>query len=317
MQVHSRHESPSPLHLRIISHNIRYATANPFRGEEPWPSRLPLLISQLYHITSASASVPTIICLQEVLHNQLTDILTNLNSSLPSALHWTSIGAHRDDGDQAGEASPVIYQPSIFTLISSTTTWLSPTPTVPSKGWDAASIRILTHGIFQHIPSGEKLVFMSTHLDDQGSVSRLHAAEMIITIVSEYTTAQRLPVVLAGDFNSEITQEAYKRLAKDDSGVSDVRDFVSGEKVYGEENTYTGFGYEGESEKRIDFIFVNDSVQRAEGSGSSQHTTGAENAGKKLWKVNGYAVMPNKFKDIGVFISDHRAVVADLELQGV
>ncbi|KAK6358240.1 hypothetical protein TWF730_007590 [Orbilia blumenaviensis] len=303
----------TPLPLRVITHNIRYATSSPFRGEEPWPNRLPLLISQLHHLTSATPSIPTIICLQEVLHSQLTDILSTLNSNLPDNLHWASIGVHRDDGHFAGEASPVLYQPVTFTPQTNNTTWLSPTPGKPSKGWDAASIRIITHGIFQHLPSRRQLVFMSTHLDDQGSQSRFHAAEMIINIASEYQK-QGLPVILAGDFNSEVTDEAYKRLAEDDSGVTDVINHVGKAGVYGEQNTYTGFGYEGESEKRIDFIFVNDSVVGKTIEQDSQ-SQGESVAKEKDWKVNGYAVMPNKFKDIGVFVSDHRAVVADLELQ--
>ncbi|KAF3079928.1 hypothetical protein TWF102_002536 [Orbilia oligospora] len=118
---------------------------------------------------------------------------------------------------------------------------------------------------------------------------------MIINIVSEYVK-QGLPVVLAGDFNSEVTQEAYKRLAEEDSGVVDVKNYVGWAETYGERNTYTGFGYEGESEK-------------------GENSEGETSVAKKDWKVTGYAVMPNKFKDIGVFVSDHRAVVADLELQ--
>ncbi|KAF3195784.1 hypothetical protein TWF225_000164 [Orbilia oligospora] len=305
--------SPSPpLPLRIISHNIRYATTSPFRGEEPWPTRLPLLISQLHHLTSATPSIPSIICLQEVLHSQLTDIITTLNSNLPPKLHWASIGLHRDDGHLSGEASPVLYQPTIFHPQTNNTTWLSPTPDKPSKGWDAACIRIITHGIFKHLPTDREIVFMSTHLDDRGSKSRFHAAEMIINIVSEYVK-QGLPVVLAGDFNSEVTQEAYKRLAEEDSGVVDVKNYVGWAETYGERHTYTGFGYEGESEKVIDFIFLNGSVSRQVQQG--ENSEGETSVAKKDWKVTGYVVMPNKFKDIGVFVSDHRAVVADLELQ--
>ncbi|KAF3183419.1 hypothetical protein TWF751_004195 [Orbilia oligospora] len=274
--------SPSPpLPLRIISHNIRYATTSPFRGEEPWPTRLPLLISQLHHLTSATPSIPSIICLQEVLHSQLTDIITTLNSNLPPKLHWASIGLHRDDGHLSGEASPVLYQPTIFHPQTNNTTWLSPTPDKPSKGWDAACIRIITHGIFKHLPTDREIVFMSTHLDDRGSKSRFHAAEMIINIVSEYVK-QGLPVVLAGDFNSEVTQEAYKRLAEEDSGVVDVKNYVGWAETYGERHTYTGFGYEGESEKVIDFIFLNGSVSRQVQQG--ENSEGETSVAKKDWK---------------------------------
>ncbi|KAF3937848.1 hypothetical protein ABW19_dt0207494 [Dactylella cylindrospora] len=303
--------SSAPLPLRIITHNIRYATSSPFPGEEPWPTRLPHLASQLYHLTSSSPQTPTIICLQEVLHNQLVDILTTLNSALPEETQWSSIGVHRNDGKTAGEASPILYQPSIFKPLTNTTTWLSPTPEVPSKGWDAASIRIITHGIFQHIPTKTEIVFMSTHLDDQGSVSRFNAAGIIIDIAAEYEK-QGKPIILGGDFNSEVKQEAYQRLTEEGSGVVDVRNYVDGIRKYGEKNTYTGFG-KGERQTLIDFIFVDDSVGKA-GVGVGEDRQG-EGGGKKRWKVKGYAVIPNKFADVGVFLSDHRAVVADLELE--
>ncbi|KAJ6263151.1 hypothetical protein Dda_1711 [Drechslerella dactyloides] len=293
----------APLLLRIVSHNIRYATTAPFRGEELWPVRLPHLTSQLHHLTASSPTIPTVLHLQEVLHSQLVDVLSSLNADLPPSSHWSSIGVHRNDGKLAGEASPILYQPSILTPLTNETTWLSPTPTVPSKGWDASSIRIVTHGIFRHTPTNTTLAFLSTHLDDQGSVARLHAAEMLISIIAEYR-AQGLHVVLAGDFNSEPTQEAYRRMAASDSGVVDVRSRVTGGRVYGENNTYTGFGHDKDPESVIDFIFVDDEAPA---------NATAKGDGRK-WKVNGYAVMPNKFADVGVFISDHRAVVADLEL---
>ncbi|KAF3901375.1 hypothetical protein ABW21_db0209102 [Orbilia brochopaga] len=288
----------APFLLRLVTHNIRYATTHPFRGEELWSARIPHLAAQLHHLTAFSPTIPTVIHLQEVLHPQLLDVLNSLNADLPPAAHWSSIGLHRDDGKLAGEASPILYQPSILTPLTNRTTWLSPTPNVPSKGWDASSIRIVTHGIFHHIPSDTKLAFLSTHLDDQGTVARLHAAEIIVSIIAEYR-AQGLHVVLAGDFNSEPTQEAYKRMTAADSGVVDVRG-RAGARVYGENNTYTGFNEE-ETQTVIDFIFVDD------------EKSGNKDDGRK-WKVNGYAVMPNKFNDVGVFLSDHRAVVADLEL---
>jgi endonuclease/exonuclease/phosphatase family metal-dependent hydrolase len=47
---------------------------------------------------------------------------------------------------------------------------LSETPNVPSKGWDASSIRIVTEGRFEHRKTGQEITIMSTHFDDQGSV---------------------------------------------------------------------------------------------------------------------------------------------------
>lgn len=133
---------------------------------------------------------------------------------------------------------------------------------------------------------------MSTHLDDQGSRARLEAAKIL---VQQIRNLRPVPVVLAGDLNSEPGQEAYGVLSAEGSPVEDVRARADGVRRYGHEMTYTGFGYEGEPEKRIDFVFVS----RGEQEG---------------WEVERYAVLESRFED-GVFVSDHRAVVGDLVLR--
>lgn len=82
------------------------------------------------------------ICLQEVLHSQLVDILSDLNGvhndqseDPPRAPFWAYIGVGRDDGQRGGEYSPIIYPVQTFELLHSETIWLSPTPDRPSKGW--------------------------------------------------------------------------------------------------------------------------------------------------------------------------------------
>ena len=60
------------------------------------------------------------------------------------------------------------------------TKWLSQTPDLPSKSWDAACTRILTIGVLEHRSTGKTVVAMNTHLDHQGSKSRLEAARIIL-----------------------------------------------------------------------------------------------------------------------------------------
>lgn len=131
--------SSESLDVRIITHNIRYATESPFRGEERWPIRCPRLCSQLIF---NSVQPSTFICLQEVLHVQLKDILNSLNDSESPDSQWDSIGVGRDDGKEAGEFSPIFYRPSVWQLDGWDTWWLSPTPkvvTIPSP----CSLRLL------------------------------------------------------------------------------------------------------------------------------------------------------------------------------
>ncbi|CAL5873237.1 uncharacterized protein PFLUO_LOCUS7506 [Penicillium psychrofluorescens] len=288
--------SISRLPVRVLTHNIRYATSSPFKGERPWPERKQLLLNELnYH---ARHGGETFICLQEVLHNQLVDILSGLNQGTnPNAPEWAYIGVGRDDGLEAGEYSPIFYRPDIWSLQHWETVWLSETPETPSKGWDAASIRIVTLGVFVHRASHRAVLAMNTHLDNQGSRARLESAHLIRRKIGEYRQGEMGRLIrgtfLAGDLNSEETEEAYIALTEP-GGLVDTFKLVDPAQRYGNHDTFTGFGYQ-EPPSRIDYILLD-----------SEEPT---------WSVEGYAVLANRFDD-GVFNSDHRAVVADLTLLG-
>ncbi|KAF9892443.1 hypothetical protein FE257_001551 [Aspergillus nanangensis] len=291
-------KTSAELPLRILTHNIRYATSSPFKGERPWSERKQLLLNELVYNTRNHDSF---VCLQEVLHNQLVDVLSGLNAGQTTTDHnnrWDYIGVGRDDGHQAGEYSAIFYQPSTWKLRHWETVWLSETPDVPSKSWDAASIRIVTIGVFTHRSSGQTVLAMCTHLDDQGSRSRLEAARIILRKIEEYRSGKTYGsdlsgVFLAGDFNSQADQEAYIELTASGSPLVDSGKQGDAAAHYGNEVTWTGFGYEGQDPSRIDYILL----------GSGTHL-------KTPWTVEGYAVLANRFDD-GVYNSDHRAVVVD------
>ena len=251
-------------------------------------------------------NLEAIICLQEVLYQQLVDILNGLNDTFGEK-SWAYIGVGREDGHQAGEYSPIFYRADVWKVECQGTTWLSKTPNKPSKDWDAASTRILTYAILMHKSSQRQVLVLNTHLDDQGSVSRYEAAKIILHKIDEVSTThstselKHLPVILAGDFNSEPNQEAYQVITSRKSRLEDLAILISPKSRYGNETTFTGFGHEEEPPKRIDFIFLSNSiVQRYE-----NHQSG--------WKTKGYAILNNRFED-GIYCSDHRAVIGDVEL---
>jgi endonuclease/exonuclease/phosphatase family metal-dependent hydrolase len=286
-------ESPQQIALRLLTHNIRYATSYPLEGEEPWSTRCPRLCAELrFH----SMSPATIICLQEVLHSQLLDIHTALNDS--SGTKWTYVGVGRDDGKQSGEYSPIFYRPSVWTLENWSTVWLSDTPEKPSKGWDAGCVRIVTIGSFRHNETQRKVVIMNTHLDHEGIISRAESAKMILKLINEHQALSHigdpLTLLLAGDFNSPPGDEAYKIMTSEGSGMVDVRKLIPKEKRYGNRTTFTSFGEPGSTPSLIDFIFCykNNSVL-----------------------FDAFGVLENRFDD-SIYLSDHRAVVVDLTLLG-
>lgn len=291
------HRDPVP--IRLLTHNIRYATNSPFQGEELWPVRRPKINNQLNFNTAHNPEA--FICLQEVLHQQIVDIRSLLNST---GEVWDYIGVGRDDGFASGEYSPIFYRPAVWRLLRYKTVWLSETPDQPSKGWDAASVRILTIGVFEHRQTTKELVAFNTHLDDQGSTSRLEAAKMIarqVDIWSKPVDRPRLPVFLAGDFNSEPEQDAYEYLTKQ-SPLQDIQTLIPSNLRYGHAATYTGFGHERLRPTRIDFLFI--------AADSKQHSEGEAD----VWEVCNYGILENRFDD-GIYSSDHRAVVADMLLR--
>lgn len=299
-------KSLEPLPIRVLTHNIRYATTSPQQGEKKWSDRAPQLIAELCFNTHHCAE--SFICLQEVLHEQLIGILSGLNRS--SRL-WSYIGVGRSDGHEAGEYSPILFRPDIWSINAVETLWLSETPERPSKGWDAASIRILTIGVFQHRQSKKKVVAMNTHLDDQGHKSRYEACRLILDRIdhimegeADYLGAPPA-IFLAGDFNSEPSQAAYRLLTSAQSPMSDIHSLVPPQGRYGDFNTFTGFGHESLPPQRIDFLFINHPKPDLKPNYVFIHSHGFR------WGVSGYSVLPNRFED-GLYCSDHRAVVGDL-----
>jgi endonuclease/exonuclease/phosphatase family metal-dependent hydrolase len=278
--------------IRVLTHNIRHGGSDLFKGELPWDERKELLLNEFEYETRYCDE--SFICLQEVLHEQVGDVVAGLNQDIyPGASGWAYIGVGRDDGQEAGEYSPIFYRPSVWLLGHWETVWLSETPNIPSKSWDAASIRIVTIGIFRHRKSGNAVLAMNTHLDNEGSRSRLEAARIILKKIQEFKISDLVSgIFLTGDLNSEENQEAYQELT---SSLLDAYKQVPSSHRFGDSITWTGFGYEDEPRSRIDYVLVSQESSR-----------------QKL-KVAGYAVLPNQF-DNSVLSSDHRAVVADLIL---
>ena len=280
------------LPLRVISHNIRYATQHPFKGEKPWPIRCPLVCAELDFNSMNPAT--SFICLQEVLSSQLEDVLRNLNERASPGSSWEYIGVGRGDGKKAGEFGPIFYRPSVWKLEKWKTVWLSEIPDRPSTGWDAALPRIVTIGFFTHQATHQRVVMMNTHFDHQGVIARAMSANLILKLVREYQVIKDsptiVPVLLAGDFNSTPDEQAYINMTSPGSGMVDVSTCIPKEKRHGHWLTYTSFGEWAPS--RIDFIFSNKND-------------------KCLYRS--YAVLESKFDD-GVYLSDHRAVAADFVL---
>lgn len=257
--------------LRLYTNNIRYDNRHPVKGEPYWEKRQPLVSESIRFHTQPG---PAVVCLQEVLHNQLHDILQYLNNHSNS--DWLYYGVGRNDGKQSGEYAPVLFRKSDWDVVSNDTYWLSPTPNKPSKGWDAALNRIVTTVVLRSKATGEKVKVLNTHFDHKGVVARRESVKLIMSKMTQGPE----PSFLCGDFNTEPKDEPYKLLSA--SGFKDSR--VQG-VGYGYNSTFSDFNHLHEANTIIDYIW-------------------AGNASK--WES--YGVVPNYF---GKYMSDHRPVIAD------
>src|SRR3546814_18448319 len=64
-------------------------------------------------------------------------------------------------------------------LVGSGTFWLSPTPDVPSKGWDAALPRIATWARLRDRTADRDLLVVNTPFDHVGEVAREESARQL------------------------------------------------------------------------------------------------------------------------------------------
>ncbi|KAM0327623.1 hypothetical protein ACHAQA_005916 [Verticillium albo-atrum] len=276
------------LPIRVVSFNVRYASPKPLPKEKPWNVRCPRICAQLDFTTRGHDSA--FLCLQECLYPQLQDIQAGLGPA------WAHIGVGRDDGARNGELSPVFYRTDTWKCEIARNYWLSDTPEKPSRGWDAALPRIVTVGEFVHKRTGQKAVVLSTHFDHIGVRAREQSAKLLLRIVNQWTEERPsnppAVVLIGGDFNSNPEDRSYKTIVAKGSGMADAFTLVPKEKRYGNEITYTSFDEPNQTAVRIDFIFVQD---------------------PSPVKVTAFGVLTNRFDD-GVFLSDHRPVVADVEI---
>ncbi|KAI1170752.1 endonuclease/exonuclease/phosphatase [Nemania sp. FL0916] len=285
-----------PLSLRATTFNIRYA-ASASTYEKPWSVRGPLVINTVSSLSTNATSTGSLafIGMQEVLHSQLLDITKGLGSS------WAYIGTGRDDGREAGEYCPIFYQPGKVTLVGSVQKWLSPTPDVPSYWPGAGSRRYVLVGIFEDSSSRKRFIVANTHLDNASGEARSEGVKIILSVLRDAQSryGPNLPVVLTGDFNSEPGDGAYEAVVKD-GYLADAYEETEedGGQRSGPYETYTGFVPDEipDVSGRIDFVWL-----------------GPTSEGTGPWQAKRYEVVDNNVG--GVFMSDHRPVVADVSLK--
>jgi endonuclease/exonuclease/phosphatase family metal-dependent hydrolase len=225
-----------------VSYNIRYA--NKHDSLNDWGHRSNAISDQIVNYRA------DFIGLQEALYLQMNHIQTSLGTN------YNFIGVGRDKGDTVGEHCPLFYRSDLYQKVVGTnpnsTFWLSETPNVPSKSWDAALPRIATGGLFQNKSTKQYIYVLNTHFDHVGNQARKNSMYMIYNQIKPYLE-DNIPVILMGDFNLQPTSEPILWMS---SKLTDCRKFGSD---HPEKHTFNGFK-ESQSGPIIDYIFTNEKL---------------------------------------------------------
>jgi len=221
----------------IMSYNIRYD--NTKDTENAWRDRKEKIVQLIdnYH--------PDILGVQEGLFHQVKYIADNLED-------FCFVGKGRKDGKQEGEFSAIFYDNTRFTVIESSTFWLSKTSDTGTIGWDAALERICTYGLFEDKSTKSRIWVFNTHFDHVGITARQKSAKLILSKIDEVNNTG-LPVILLGDLNSTPNSKPIQIIKKKLSNALEV----SEKKIYGPKGTYNGFNPSEIVAKQIDYVFVN------------------------------------------------------------
>lgn len=218
-----------------MTYNIRLDVA--VDGENAWPLRKEYFISQIQFYE------PDIFGVQEATPNQVVDISTSLTQ-------YNQVGIARE-GEGKGESSNIYYKKSRFKLLETNTFWLSETPNVISKGWDAAYNRVCTYALFKDKKTRKKIWVFNTHLDHLGEEARTNGIKLIVSKINGVNT-NNYPVLFMGDFNSEPDSERIIALKTE---MNDSRE-LSEEKPFGPSGTFNGFKHNEPVNQLIDYIFI-------------------------------------------------------------
>lgn len=222
------------------SYNIRLNTSGD--GINAWPNRKEEVKALIrYHEFE-------IFGVQEAFIGQINDLL--------EMEEFAYTGHGRDDGKEAGEHSSIFYNKSRFTLLESGDFWLSETPAVPGKGWDATCCnRICSWAKFRDQDTKRQFYFFSVHFDHQGVKARQESGKLMVQMIKEI--AAGYPVICVGDFNSTPDTEQIKTmqtLLKDAWQVTEMA-------PYGPVGTFNGFDFNAPMKERIDYIFVSKNIR--------------------------------------------------------
>lgn len=224
--------------LSVMSFNIRVCPDDEADGRNNWMYRRDAVVNMV------NQTAPDLIGIQEGLFPQVNFMAENLQD-------YERYGVEREDAQERGEANAIFVRKDRLEVMDKGIFWLSETPDTVSRGWDAAYNRTVIWVKLREKKSGKELFFLNTHFDHIGDTARIEEGRLIGEKIDELS-ADRLPVFLTGDFNSNY----------DSRYLDPVREYMQNGRETAPEtcdyNTFNNWGTiapDGPRESIIDHVF--------------------------------------------------------------
>lgn len=221
--------------LRVMTYNLQYADALEPVG--PWSTRRAMIGALMRGLDL------DLVCAQEALDGQVHD----LERELGPDYGWVGVG--RDDGGRAGEYVPIFFRSARLEILQNKTIWLSETPAIPSRGWDARQARIASLARLRDRYGGRELVVVNTHFDHRGPIARVESARLVLELLRQQP--RDVPALVVGDLNTEPNSAPVEMLCQ---GEPPLRDTYHATRHEGP--GWTSF----HRERRIDYILASPEI---------------------------------------------------------
>jgi len=178
--------------MYVGTYNIRIITPIG-KGSRAWENRRQYVASIIDNYSY------DVIGLQEILnYNQLND----LKHLLPN-YSFLTVGQDNVAGTK-GEMIAIVYDKGRFHVRQSGFFFLSPTPKIPSIGWDASTNRVCQWAKMYDTFTFTEFYFFNTHFNWSGNLSRADGAKLVTQMID--SLAVGYPVFSVGDFNAPNTE---------------------------------------------------------------------------------------------------------------
>ncbi len=191
------------------------------------------------------------------------------------------VGESRNHKDAwMNEHNDIGYLKDKYECLSHHTVWLSHKPSIEgSRLWSSIFPRICTTALIKEKESNQTVAVFNTHLDHLLATNR---EEEIKIVLDQMKNRKDYPLVLMGDFNTNIQSAALKKLVKSELNLVSV--------CTNQNTMHHGSGKSKTDKLPIDYIFINNRLEVLEAH-----------------------VITTSFN--GIFPSDHFPIICEVQIK--